>query len=269
MATDATKYRIDSVSHAAEILCAFLRPPHRFGLTELTDATGLTKNQAFRMLRTLEPAGFVVQDGATKTYRLGSRIVDLAAFAVHGTGLVHAAAPVLDAVAAETGETVNLITRLDDRSAICVDTRDSRQRLRITASVGARFALHAGASPKLLLAFSPRPTIAAYLRDCAPFPAFTAKTITDPAPLLAELDRIGARGYAVSNEEIDKGICSIAAPVRDGAGAVIAGVSVAAPTIRSGPDDRQRNTDAVLAAARRISAQLAGTDPDGGSPPHP
>lgn len=269
MVTDGAKYRIDSVSHAAELLCAFLRPPHRFGLTDLTDVTGLTKNQTFRTLRTLEPAGFVVQDSETKTYRLGSRIVDLAAVAVHGTGLVHAAAPVLDALAAQTGETVNLITRLDDRSAICVDTRDGRQRLRITASVGARFALHAGASPKLLLAFSPRPTIAAYLQHCSPFPAFTAKTITDPTPLLAELDRIGSRGYAVSNEEIDEGICSIAAPVRDGAGGVIAGVSVAAPTIRSGSDDRRRNTEAVLAAARRISARLAGANPDVGSPPHP
>lgn len=258
MATDASKYRIDSVSRATDILCAFLRPPHRFGLTELTDATGLTKNQAFRMLRTLMPAGFVVQDGETKTYRLGSRIVDLAAVAVHGSGLVHAAAPVLDALAAETGETVNLITRLDDRAAICVDHRDSRQRLRITASVGARFALHAGSCPKLLLAFSPRPTIEAYLRDCSPFPAFTANTITDPILLRAELDRIASRGYAISNEEIDEGVCSIAAPVRHESGAVIAGVSVAAPTIRSGPDDRQRNTDAVRGAARRISARLGG-----------
>jgi len=269
MATDAAKYRIDSVSRATEILGAFLRPPHRFGLAELTATTGVTKNQAFRMLRTLMLAGFVVQDGETKTYRLGSRIVDLAAVAVHGSSLVHAAAAVLDALAAETGETVNLITRLDDRSAICVDHRESRRRLRITASVGARFALHAGSCPKLLLAFAPPPAIEAYLRNGRPFPRFTPNTITDSTRLRAELDRIAARGYAISDEEIDEGVCSIAAPVRDAAGAVIAGVSVAAPTIRSGPADRQRNTDAVRAAARRISARMGGADPGGGPPSHP
>lgn len=257
MVAEASRYRIESVSRATEILCAFLRPPHRFGLAELTLLTGLTKNQTFRMLQTLALAGFVVQDGETKTYRLGSRLVDLAAVAVHGSGLVRAAAPVLDALADETGETVNLITRLDDRTAVCVDKRDSPQALRITASIGARFALHAGASPKLLLAYSPPAVIEAYLRECQPFPAFTANTITDPAALLAELDRIRAQEYAVSNEEMDQGISSIAAPVRDHAG-VVAGLSIAAPTIRSGPAARRRNVAAVRAAAEQVSARLLG-----------
>jgi len=266
MVAEASRYRIESVSRATDVLCAFLRPPHRFGLAELTLATGQTKNQTFRMLQTLALAGFVVQDGETKTYRLGSRLVDLAAVAVHGSDLVRVAGPVHDALADETGETVNLITRLDARPAICVDKRDSRQRLQITASVGARFALHAGASPKLLLAFSPPEAIASYLRECQPFPAFTSSTITEPAALRAELERIRAQGYAVSNEEMDEGVCSIAAPVRDAGGAIVAGLSVAAPTIRSGPAERRRNTDAVRAAADRLSARLAGDARRGDAP---
>lgn len=257
MQAETAKYRIESVSHAAEVLCAFLRPPHRFGVTELTNGVGLTKNHTFRILQTLMLSGFVVQDPATKSYRLGPRLVDLASVAVHGSNLVPTAAPVLDALAHQTKETVNLITRLDARSAMCVDKRDSAWALRITASVGARFALHAGASPKLLLAFSPQAEIDAYLRECHPLAAFTDNTITDPGILLAELERIRARGYAVSDEELDRGICSIAAPIRDRTGGVIAGVSVAAPTIRCGPDERRRNIAAVRAAAHEISARLA------------
>ncbi len=257
MQAEPAKYRIESVSHAAEVLCAFLRPPHRFGVTELTNGLGLTKNHTFRILQTLMLSGLVVQDPVTKSYRLGPRLVDLASVAVHGSSLVPTAAPVLDALARQTKETVNLITRLDAHSAICVDKRDSPWMLQITASIGARFALHAGASPKLLLAFSPAAEIETYFRECQPLAAFTANTLTDPAALRTELERIRARGYALSDEEMDRGVCSIAAPIRDRTGSVVAGVSVAAPTIRCGPDERRRTTAAVRAAAHEISARLA------------
>lgn len=256
MQPDAEKYRIESVYRAAEMLCAFLQPPHRFGVTELSAQTGLTKNQVFRILQTLLPVGFVIQDAETRAYRLGPRIVDLAAVAVHGSSLVHAAAPILDALARETGETVNLVTRLDGQTAICVDKRDSQWTLQITAQIGARFALHAGSSPKLLLAFAPPEVIAAYLRD-VPLTSFTPRTITDPDTLRVTLAAIREQGYVVSVEEVDPGVCSIAAPIRDASGAVIAGVSVAAPTIRCGPEQRQRNITAVLSAAAAITRRLA------------
>jgi DNA-binding IclR family transcriptional regulator len=255
--TTATKYRIESVARAADLLCVFLQPPHRFGVTELSAMTGLTKNQVFRILQTLMPSGFVVQDPETKVYRLGPRLIDLAAVAVHGTSLVHIAAPVLDQLAERTGETVNLVTRLDNRWAICIDKRESAQRLRITARVGARFALHVGSSPKLLLAYSPPESIEAYLRACTPLTRFTERTITDPDVLRAELERIRQQGYVISNEELDPGVCSIAAPIHDHTGQVIAGISVAAPTFRLGPEQHQATIEAVLWAGREISRRLA------------
>lgn len=263
---EASKYRIESVSRATDVLGAFLRPPHRFGLAELTAGTGLTKNQTFRMLQTLLLSGFVVQDGDTKTYRLGARLVELASVAVHGSDLVRVAAPVLDALTRRTGETVNLITLHDDRTAICVDKRDSPQALRITARVGARFPLHAGASPKVLLATSSPDAIADYVQRCQPFRRFTPNTITDPAALLTELDRIRDQGYAVSHEEMDHGICSIAAPVRDRDGAVVAGLSVAAPTIRTDPAERRHRIAAVREAAAEITIRLTGATAPAAAP---
>ncbi|MBX5446815.1 IclR family transcriptional regulator [Sphaerobacter sp.] len=257
MLTTATKYRIESVARAADLLCAFLQPPHRFGVTDLSAMTGLTKNQVFRILQTLMPSGFVVQDPETKAYRLGPRLIDLAAVAVHGTSLVHIAAPVLDQLAERTRETVVLTTRLDHHYAICIDKRESAQRLRITARAGARFALHAGSSPKLLLAYSPPESIEAYLRDHTPLPRYTERTITDPDALRAELERIRRQGYVVSIEELDPGVCSIAAPVHDHTGQVIAGISIAAPTFRLGPEQQGPTIEAVLWAGREISRRLA------------
>ncbi|MDI3341651.1 MAG: IclR family transcriptional regulator [Sphaerobacter sp.] len=257
MKSGVGKYRIESVARAAELLCAFLQPPHRFGVTELSNAAGLTKNQTFRILQTLIPLGFVVQDPETKAYRLGPRLISLAAVAVHGSSLVHVAGPVLDQLAEQTGETVILTARLDPYSAICVDKRESTRTLAITARVGAEFALHAGATPKLLLAFSSPEHIEAYLRDRAPLTRFTERTITDPAQLKATLAEIRRQGYVVSVEELDRGVCSIAAPIRDHTGEVVAGVSVAAPTIRQGPDARLATIEAVVWAGREISRRLA------------
>ncbi len=75
--TEVSKYHIESVARAAQLLCAYLRPPHRFGVTELSNITGLTKNQTFRILQTLMPLGFVLQDSATKEYLLGPRLISL------------------------------------------------------------------------------------------------------------------------------------------------------------------------------------------------
>lgn len=255
---DATRYRIESVTRATDLLGAFLRPPHRFGLADLTVGTGMTKNQTFRLLQTLTLSGFVVHDRGTKTYRLGSRLVDLAAVAVHGSDLVRVAAPILDMLARQTGETVNLIIKHDDQSAICVDKRDSLQSLRITATVGGRFPLHAGASPKLLLAYSSPAAIETYLRDGQPLQSFTPKTVTNPNDLRTELERVREQGYAVSSEEMDLGVCSIAAPIKNPAGDVVAGLSVAAPTIRTGPDQRRSTVDAVRAAANLVTDRFRG-----------
>lgn len=258
MESGTDKYRVESVARAAGLLSAFLRPPHRFGVTELSRATQLTKNQTFRLLQTLLQEELVVQDPDTKAYTLGYRLVELGGVALRGSTLVQVAAPVLDAVAEQTGETINLIARAGDGVAICVDKRESRWALQISARVGARFALHAGATPKLLLAFSAPEVIEAYLDQRCPLTRFTPYTLTERDELLAELERIRRQGYAVSDEDLDLGACAVAAPIRDHRGVVVAGISVASPVTRFGPDERQRNTEAALGAAREISQRLAG-----------
>lgn len=250
------KYQIQSVMRATVLLNAFLEPPHRFGVTELSRATKLTKNQTFRLLQTFLSANYVVQDPQTKTYSLGYRLVELGAAAQRGSTLTQAAAPVLDALAEQTGETVHLVKRADERSAICLDKRDSRWALQISARVGGRFPLHVGSTPKLLLAYAPEDVIDSYLNGDTPLTRFTPKTRTEPDDLRAELERIREQGFAQSEEELDPGVCSIAAPVRGRCGEVIAAVSVAAPITRVGLIERRRITEAVLAGAGEISRRL-------------
>lgn len=252
----STRYYIDAVGRAVQLLRAFLTPPHSFGVTELSQITGLSKNQVFRLLRTLTAEGLLNWDPETKTYTLSYALTELGAVASRGSSLVQAAAPVLDRLAQETGETINLIARADEFTAICIDKRDSARLLQITAKIGARFHLHAGAVPKLLLAFSAPESIERYLAHHQPLQRFTPHTITDPDALRAELAAIRERGYSISDEDLDLGACAIAAPIFDRHGAVIAGVSIAVPASRFGEAERTSYRAAVMAAAAEISRRL-------------
>jgi DNA-binding IclR family transcriptional regulator len=250
------RYYIDAVGRAVQLLRAFLAPPHRFGVTELSQRTGMTKNLVFRLLRTLTAEGLLQWDPKTRTYTLSYDLTELGAVASRGSSLVQAATPVLDRLAQETGETINLIARADEFTAICIDKRDSAWRLQITARIGARFSLHAGAVPKLLLAFSDAENIERYLAQHQPLPQFTPHTITDPDALRAELAVIRQRGVSVSEEDLDLGACAIAAPIYDRHGSVIAGVSIAMPASRFGEPERMRYRETVTAAAAEISRRL-------------
>jgi len=250
------RYYIDAVGRAIQLLRAFLEPPHRFGVTELSLRTGMTKNLVFRLLRTLTAEGVLQWDAETKTYTLSYALTELGAVASRGSSLVQAATPVLDRLAQETSETINLIARADEFTAICIDKRDSAWRLQITAKIGARFSLHAGAVPKLLLAFSDGETIERYLAQHRPLAQFTPHTVTDPDALRAELAAIRQRGFSVSEEDLDLGACAIAAPIYDHHGTVIAGVSIAMPAARYGEPERTRYREAVKAAAAEISYRL-------------
>jgi DNA-binding IclR family transcriptional regulator len=252
------KYTIASVQRAVRLLGAFLEPPHRFGVSELSRRLDQTKNQTFRLLQTLVDEGVVVMDASTKKYSLGYRMLELGSVAQRSSPLVVAASPVLDDLARETGETINLGALADDVSAICLDKRESPRMLQITARVGRRFPLHAGAISKLLLAHLPEERIARFFELACPLPRFAPRTRVDPDDLRAELAEIRRQGYAVSDEDLDQGACSVAAPIRDRDGRVVAGLSIASPSTRFGPAERERARAAVVAAGAEVSARLRG-----------
>ena len=158
---------------------------------------------------------------------------------------------------AKTGETVHLGI-LDGHEAVCVDRIESRHLIRLSAEVGKRFPLHVGAVPKLLFAHLPEEQSEAVI--ARGLPAYTRHTITDRDALRAELAEIHAKGYAVSDEDLDVGGSAVAAPIRDRTGAVVAAVSVAGPTARVSPRLHTEYRALVVEAAARISASLGSTE---------
>ena len=243
-------YTVAAVDHALDVLCAFERPPHEFGASELARQLGMTKNHVFRVLKTFEARGFVRR--VDDRYVVGVRAFEIGQLAVKHLDVVRVARPVIQNLHQQTGETVHLAV-LDTTmlEAVCIERIESHHPVRLSAEVGRRFPLHAGACPKVLLAFLPQAEREAVV--ARGLPAFTRYTVTDPAELRAELDEIRRCGYAVADEDLDLGAAAVAAPIRDWSGQVVAALSVAGPIarVRKGLNTVLRG--AVLAAAEHIS----------------
>ncbi|NOZ27074.1 MAG: IclR family transcriptional regulator [Chloroflexi bacterium] len=248
-------YTIQALHHALVVLDTFLeadRPTQ--GISEISEKLGLNKSRVFRILNTLEQHGFVERDPETKRYRLGVRLITFGEAVRRHLDVVQAADPILDELAERTGETIYLGVA-DGHEAVCVAQRESRYGVRLYAEIGRRVPLHVGGVPKVLLAHMPPEKRSRVLHN-GPLPRITEHTITDPDRLEKILEGIRQRGYAVEADDLDLGAHSVAAPVRDYAGRVVAAVSIAGPSQRFTPDRIQEFIQLICHAADRISARL-------------
>ena len=247
-------YTVAAVARALDVLCAFERPPHEFGLSELARDLGMTKNHAFRVLKTLESRGFVRR--VAERYRVGVRAFEIGQLAVRQLDVVRVARPIMHHLHEQTGETVHLAV-LDNLEAVCVDRIESRHPVRLSAEVGRRFPMHPGACPKVLLAFLPEEEQLLVL--ARGLPAFTRHTLTDAAALRRELADIRRDGFGVGDEDLDLGAAAVAAPIRDWSRQVVAAISAAGPIARVKTRLSTALRDQVVAAAEQISSQLGYT----------
>src|SRR5437763_7467248 len=104
--TATADYTVAAVARALDVLCAFERPPHEFGPSELARHLGMTKNHVFRVLKTLETQGFVRR--TDERYCVGMRALEVGQLALKQIDLVRVARPIVQAVHQRTGETVHL-----------------------------------------------------------------------------------------------------------------------------------------------------------------
>jgi DNA-binding IclR family transcriptional regulator len=227
----------------------------------LANRLGYSKNQVLRLLRTAEGFGAVACDPETGCYRLGPLLYELSHVAMRGMTLVAAAQDVLDDLWSATNETVHLFER-DGLEALCVDRRESSRPIRLSAQIGRRLPLYAGACPKAILAHLPAEDRRAYYAATRLEP-FTPRTLVDPGTLERDLADIRDRGYSVSDEDLDEGARAVAAPIFGRDGTVVGALSVAGPSSRMGSAELARYRPAVVAAARAISRRLGWDGADG------
>ncbi|MEO1679572.1 MAG: IclR family transcriptional regulator [Pseudomonadota bacterium] len=249
---EGASYLVTSVDRAMQLLLALVDHPDS-GVTELAEATQNTKSLTFRLLYTLEQRGLVRKDPERRTYTLGYAALLLGDQSRQQSRLITTADPVLADLSAKTEENALLLVR-EGVQHICVAMCASPHPLRIFAAVGRKGPLHAGGGPKILLAHAPDEVVHDVVSGA--LEAFTEVSPTDPDALASVLEVIRQEGYVISIGELDPNIFSIAAPVRDASGEVVAALAVNGPTGRLSDDIRDQILSHVLEAADRLSRLL-------------
>ncbi len=225
------------------------------GVAELAEKTDCAPVTATRLLRVLQTKGFAVCDETNSTWRLGARWNAFAQAAVEQDALATTALPFLTVLGVAAGENAYLRVR-EGMSSETIAVYRTDPTLRVYTEVGSRGPLHAGTS-RMLLAHAPEAVQTQLLTQR--LPRFTPATRTDPTWIAADLQRIRARGYLITADEVVPGAVSVGAPVRNASGEVIAVMFISAPTMRMRPPRPRALVSIVQDAAAKLSHALGYT----------
>ena len=258
MAKPKSDYSIQTVSNALRMLEAFYSETE-LGVSELSRRLGLHKNNVFRLLATLEQAGYIEQSSENERYHLGTRCLELGHAFSRDHTLMKRSRPLLEALSAETGETAHVAV-LRDFEVVHLDGVLPDQMLLTALRVGQRLPAHCTALGKVLVACG-EPTVrddfARIVSSQPELEARTVATIVDSQKFFDEMGSVHTQGFAIDREECEPGMTCAAAPVFDASGSVAAALSVSGPASRLAEDQLQGGVGrAVIATANQLSQEL-------------
>jgi DNA-binding IclR family transcriptional regulator len=242
---------LSSVIKALEVLDFFTVEKPELSLAEISRLMDLHKSSVYRILRTLEAAGFLCWNADRERYSLSLKILELAGRVLADYDLREVAGPTMEELAARTGEIIHL-SILDGREIVYLEKKGAGQVLTVATRVGGRYPAYASAMGKALLAFLPEQRLREILEQTE-LAALTPNTITEKARLERELEKIRRQGFALDDEEAFPGIRCIAAPIRDARGKVIAAISATVPAQRLPAERIPELIELIVEGASRIS----------------
>lgn len=234
-----------------QLISEFPEPP---SINELMEASDLTRPTLYRLLKALESEG-LVECTSKKTFKLGSRLIQLASRAFEQNDISRLSEPELKLLSGLTKETCHLAIRCGDEM-VYIAKQDSPQTIRLHSSVGNRVPMHASAIGKCLMAHlsgEEREKLLAGIE----LPQLTQFTITDSQKLRMQLEEISRVGYATAHQETDVDVHCFGAVIFDRSGNPVGGMSVSVPLYRLSADP-SRYIQPLLAACNRITKALGG-----------
>jgi IclR family transcriptional regulator, pca regulon regulatory protein len=244
---------VRSLERGLAVIKAFDADHQQLTLSDVARRTGLTRAAARRFLLTLVELGYVhTSDGV---FSLRPRVLELGFAYLSGLPLLEVARPHMERLSTQVHESVS-VSVLDGDDLVYVGRVQARKIMTVAIDVGTRLPAYCTSMGRVLLAHLPPDALAAYL-DRVRLEALTPHTLTDPDALRDVLARVRAEGYAVVDQELELGLRSMAAPLRNRRGEVVAAVNVAAPLERGSPAEiRTELLPPLLAAARACEADL-------------
>jgi IclR family transcriptional regulator, pca regulon regulatory protein len=222
-------------------------------LTEVARSSGLTRASARRFLLTLERLGYVRAGG--RLFALTPRVLELGYSYLSSLSLPEIAEPHLERLAEQVHESSS-VSVLDGDEIVYVARVPTKRIMTVSISVGTRFPAYATSMGRVLLAELDRAELDDFLERCELRP-LTDGTLTTAAALREELGRVRRQGWALVDQELEAGLRSVAAPIRDATRRAVAAVNVSAHASRTTLEHVRRGLlPPLLETASRIERDL-------------
>jgi DNA-binding IclR family transcriptional regulator len=249
---------VQTIERASSILDILGQSPNGISIRELSSKIKLPKGTIHRLLSSLSYFGYVRQDPKTRNYLLGFKLVELGNLLLNQLDLRKEAEPFLKDLAERTKETVHMVL-LDRNEVVYIDKVETDQHtsgLRMASRVGLRNPAHSSAVGKVLLAHFSEEELNNFTKEKGLLKR-TENTITDPGRLREHLSIVRAQGYAIDDEENEKGIRCVAAPIYNEVGKPVAAMSISGPAFRITKKVIQESLKKeVIETATKISQRL-------------
>jgi DNA-binding IclR family transcriptional regulator len=217
-----------SLAQGLEILFLFDTTTPLLSVAKISKKLKYSQSKAYRLVRTLTRYSLLQEDNGTARYTLGLNALRLGLLAQQQFNIAAVARPFMKELSLVTKETV-LLTAVNGTKGIVLDRVESEEPIRYSLfQPGASIPLHAGASSKILMAYLPEEDWDRIIAKEG-LKRYRPNTITNVDRLKAHLKEIYRKGYAISDQEVDRDVRAIAAPILNGLGNLVAGLSVAGP----------------------------------------
>jgi IclR family pca regulon transcriptional regulator len=241
---------VQSFARGLEVIRSFSASAPRQTLTEVAGRTGLTRAGARRILLTLQTLGYVESEG--KLFTLTPRILDLGFAYLSSMPMWNVAEPLMDALVEEVKESCSAAV-LEGADIVYVLRVSTRKIMRNSLGVGSRLPAYCTSMGRMLLAGLADDEVLALLSG-DPLPARTRYTLTDPEAVLAKVQQARRQGWCLVNQELEEGLVSLAAPIVNRAGRVVAAINISGQANRTAPRQMQ---DTMLPPLRRAAQEIS------------
>ena len=244
-----------SLAHGLDILLLFDTSSPALTVAEISKRLGFSQSKTYRQVRTLMKYRLLQENPGTAQYSLGLNALRIGLLAQQNLNLPTIARPLMKELSVITKETV-LLTAVNGTQGVVLERVESEEPIRFSVfQAGANLPLHCGASSKILMAYLPE---ADWERIIAKegLKRYTVNTITDSKGLKAHLREIRRKGYGFSDQEVDRDVRAVAAPILNGMGELVAGLSVAGPIYRISKKRLNELRKLVIEYAQKISLNI-------------
>lgn len=245
---------IRSLERGLAVINSFSREKPAPTLSEVAQATGLTRATARRVLLTLSELGYVTQNG--RTFSLTPKVLDLGYSFLSSFHVVEVAQPYLERLVEQVKESSSMSV-LDGAEIVYVARVPTKRIMTIALALGSRLPAYPTSMGRVLLAGLSDSELEDYLANIK-LEQLTPHTITDPDRLREVLEEVSEQGYALVDQELEEGVRSLAAPIKNGRGDVIAAMNVSCHAARVSVEQmREEYLPRVVATAAEISERVA------------